>query len=247
MNVRRVLHVFAHWTGNVFRVVPKRYRFEVARRLALLFAPVFRRTPYYARRASWLDGAREESLRMLLRSMVRAKVEFDPTIVCHGASLVPDGPFIVVSAHYLLNTLMMRWVHDRGGTLHNIAAGPRTEQVFYAGTRRPLQLLYRGPAVLLQARQKLAEGSSIYLIAETRVEHPTWKAVDHDGDRRRYVSSAMMKFALRNRTPVVFTATYFDDAGQVAIIFERPSSSDADAMTDEFIEFFRRHTARVRR
>ncbi len=245
MNIRRILQVFAYLIGNVFRLFPRRTRFSVARHIALALAPLLRRTRYYARRPSPLDGPREEMLRILMRTMTRAEVPFDIDVEFRGEELMPSGGVIVVSAHFLLNVLISRWAHDHGRTFTGILGGER-EPLFYAGTLVPLELIYVGPTVLIQARRKIREGSILFCDIDNPEANDRRRPIDDPGGRR-YVSPALLKFAARTRTPVVFAATYFDEQGRVIVTYARPSSDEPDAMMEEFLDFFRTHAARVQR
>src|SRR5688572_9358773 len=106
-------------------MLPKKRRFAVARRIALTIAPILRRSPYYARRPSLLDGPREEALRMTLRTMTRARVEFVPEVEIRGIELLPAGPCLLAGAHFLLNIAMTRWFHDHGRRYIGSVGGPR--------------------------------------------------------------------------------------------------------------------------
>jgi hypothetical protein len=151
--VRRIFQLLAGVAGNAFRLLPRGARYAVAHRIALLIAPILRRTPYYARRPSRLDGYREESLRMMLRVLARSRVRFDPDIDVRGRELFPDTPALIVSGHFLLNGHMTRWMFDAGREM-TVVLGRDRETMYYSGTRRPVAQLIVGPSVLLQMRRR---------------------------------------------------------------------------------------------
>lgn len=245
MKLRPILQVFAHLAGNAFRILPKRKRFAVALRIALAIAPLLRRSRYYARRPSLIDGSREEALRMVLRTMTRARVEFDPDVEIRGRELFPDGGVLIVSGHFLLNVLMTRWMFDAGRRFTAALGGPR-EPMYYFGTTVPLPYRYSGPQFLVQLRSDLAAGNICSVAIETQVPDENWIPFDTAAGRR-YLSPAALTFARRTRTPVVFVATYLNREGRVVQTYERPHSEDPAAMRDEFLEFLQRHIAAVER
>jgi hypothetical protein len=244
VTLRRYLQPFAHLAGNVFRILPRRRRFGVALRIALLLAPLLRRSRYYQRRPSLLDGPREEALRIVLRTMTRARVQFDPELRFKGRELVEEGPLLIVSGHFLLNILSMRWTFDAGRTVIAALGGPR-EPMYYPGTTVPLDILYAGPQMFVQLRNSIAARAATFITIEVPVPHDWFVA--HTVVGRRYISPATFAFAERTATPVVFVATYLDDAGRVTATYERPRSSEAGPMTAEFGEFLARHAGAVER
>jgi hypothetical protein len=245
VNIRAILQLFAHLIGDAFRILPKRKRFAAARRIALAIAPLLRRTRWYAQRPSLLDGPREEALRMVLRTMTRAGVTFDPDVDIRGRALTEDGAILVVSGHFLLNIMMTRWVFDVGRRYVAGLAGPR-EPLYYAGTTVPLECVYNGPQMFVQLRRRIDEDTIIFITVEVPVPNEDWIAVDTVVGRR-YISPATFVFAERTRTRVVFTATYLDGEGRVIVTYERPQSLEAHAMAAEFCEFLQRHVAAVER
>lgn len=245
MNIRAFLQPFAHLTGDAFRLLPRSMRFGAARRIALAMAPLLRRSAYYARRPSLLDGPREEALRMVLRTMTRAGVEFDVDLDVRGRELLPEEGVLVVSGHFLLNVMMTRWIHDAGRHFVAGLGGPR-EPMFVAGTRVPLDHVFSGPQVFLQLRKKLAAGAVAFITIEVAVEQEGWVAVDTVVGRR-YVSPATFAYAARTGTPVLFAATHLDEGGRLVVAYERPGSNDPQGMTREFCGFLARQVAAVGR
>ncbi|MFL6248226.1 MAG: hypothetical protein ACJ74H_19535 [Thermoanaerobaculia bacterium] len=245
MRLRPVLQIFAHLAGSAFLVLPKKKRFAAARRIALMLAPLLRRTSFFERRPSLIDGPREEAMRMVIRMMTRARVEFDPDVDVIDEELIAGAPVLIVSAHFLLNVAMTRVILDAGGRMTGSVAAPR-EPVYYWGTTVPLPHLYVSPLLFLQLRRTLAEGSVVFVTAEEAEPHENWVAVDTAAGRR-YVSPAVFSFIARTRMPAVFGATYLSPEGRLTITYEQPRGTTADAMCAEFCEFLRRHAAAVMR
>lgn len=229
--------------GHAFRILPRRARYAVAHRIALLIAPILRRSPYYARRPSRLDGSREEALRIMLRLLARSRVPFDPDIDVRGRELFPGTPALIVSAHFLLNVHMSRWMFDAGRDLTAVLGGER-EPMYYSGTLRPLGRIILGPSVLLQMRRVLAEGSSVFIDIESGRVTEGWTQLETAAGQR-WVSIKALKFAQRIGVPVVFASTLIDTHGRMVVTYARPSSDDPEVTLREFCEFFRNEAARI--
>jgi hypothetical protein len=245
VKLRPILQVFAHLIGDAFRLLPKKRRFAVARRIALTIAPLLKRSPYYARRPSLLDGPREEALRMVLRTMTRARVQFDPEVEVRGRELLPEGGVLTVTGHFLLNILMTRWMFDAGRRFTAALGGPR-EPMYYFGTTEPLPHRFSGPQILVQLRSDLAAGNICSVAIESPIAYENWIPFDTAAGRR-YLSPTAFAFVRRTGTPVIFAATYLSPEGRVVVTYERPHSEDPAARTDEFREFLQRHIAAIER
>lgn len=243
--MRRIAQFFADLAGHAFRLIPRRQRFETARRIALVLAPLYRRTPFYAGRPSDLDGSREECMRKVLRTMTRTRVLCDPELDVDGGEMVPPGAALIVSGHFLLNIVMSRWLEDRGHPFTGVI-GETREPMFVYGTPRPLDLLRSGPQVLVEIRGRLAKGRTVMIDLDQL--HPADGLTPIDTVvGRRYVSASMLKFAERTGTPVLFAVSRFDDRGRVMLKFVRPSSNDAETMLSEYCDFLRAEAAAVAR
>jgi hypothetical protein len=244
MSVRKVFQLMADVIGHSFRVLPRRNRYGAARRIALTIAPVLRLLPYYRRRPSSLDGYREESLRMFLRTMVRAGVTFDPDIDFRGVPL-PDGPALLASAHMLLDVHFTRRLYDRGQTLSAVVGG-QGEELFYLGTRKLIDLIYVSPTCFLQVRTKLRQGNVVFVDLDYDREYPRCVRVDTAGGPR-WISDKFLKFAAKNGSPLFFVCARIGEERRVVVTCERASSRDAAGMLREYCEFLCRETALVER
>jgi hypothetical protein len=247
VSVRSVLQKFAHLTGKAFCVLPRDKRFAAARRIALMIAPLLRRSRYFPRRPSLLDGPREEALRMVLRSMTRARVLFNPDIEVRGYEHLADRPVLIVSAHFLLNVTMSRLILESGRRFVACLAGPR-EPMYYLGTETPLHHIFVTPRLFVQLRQTLGDGHVAFLIPEVMDTPPDstddWRVVDTVVGPR-HVSPAVFAFASRTRTPVVFGATYLNPEGRLTITYEQPQAQDSEGLRDEYCRFLQKHAAAV--
>lgn len=245
MTLRSLLQPFAHLTGDVFRLLPQSKRFAVARRIALALAPMLRRSRYYQRRPSLLDGPREEALRIVMRTMTRARVPFDVDIHIHGRELLPERGVFMVTGHFLLNIMMTRWIYESGRHFITGLGGPR-EPMFIAGTAVPLDHVFSGPAIFTSLRKKIAAGSVAFLTIEVPVPTEGWIPLETVAGTR-YVSPATFTVAARTKTPVVYAATYLDARGRLCVFYERPTSEDPETMAREFCTFLQKHVGAVGR
>jgi hypothetical protein len=231
--------------GHAFRILPRRARYAVAHRIALLIAPILRRSSYYARRPSRLDGYREESLRIMLRLLARSRVRFDPDIEMRGRELFPDEPTLIVSGHFLLNVHMTRWMFDAGRDMTAVLGGER-EPMYYSGTLRDLGRIIVGPLVLQQMRSHLLKGSDVFIDIESGRMNEGWTPVETAAGTR-WTSIKPLQFAKRIGVPVIFASTIIDERGRMVVTYVRPSSDDPEVMLREFGEFLRVEAARVAR
>jgi hypothetical protein len=246
VKLRPLFQPFAHLIGDSFRILPRKKRFAAARRIALLLAPLLKHTRLYERRPSPLDGPREEAMRIVLRTMTRARVEFVPDVEMRNVELFPDGPFLLAGAHFLLNIAMTRWFHDHGRCYVGTVGGPR-EPVYYFGTTEPLTFRYAGPQILVQLRRELAAGNTCFIAIDSGIRYgDDWVPIDTAAGRR-YVSPALFAFARRTGTPILFVATHLDHNGRIVVTYERPRSEDPDGMTAEYCEFLKEHIGAVER
>ena len=221
-------------------------RFAVASWIAMRIAPFLRRSNYYDRRPSLLDGPREESLRMVLRSLTRARVQFDPTVVVHGREHLHNGALIVVSGHFLLNITLSRVLHEAGRLMTVVLGMPR-EPIYYFGTKKPLPYRYSAPQLFLQLRTFLAREEVVFITVEqTEKLDADWIDVE-TREGMRYVSPAAFSFAAKTGIPLVFSATHVDARGRIHLTIEKPLSREPAEMTAEFCEFLRKRVAAIDR
>lgn len=211
----------------------------------MTIAPFLRRSPYYARRPSLLDGPREEALRMVLRTMTRRVVEFDVDMEVQGRELLRDGPLIVVSGHFLLNIGISRVLYDNGRSMTAALGLPR-EPIYYLGTKVRVPFRYSGPQMFLQLRKILGENGVCFITVEQPIPHEEWMEVETVAGKR-YVSPATFAFAARTGTPLVFSAVHLDRERRLSLTIEQPRSRKPEAMAAEFCEFLRKHAAAIAR
>lgn len=242
MRLLPLFRIASRLTGHLFRLLPRGWRFGVAKRLALQLGPLLRRTRYYPRRPSSIDGYREDALRLFWRAMNHTRVRFDPVYVLSGGEHVPPGGAIFVSGHFLLNGLVARWLYDRGERM-SVLAGDVAERRVYPGLGEPLESMPLGPASLLKVRARLREGIKILAYIDSTASMENRAAVETPGGTR-YISPSMIELAASLDVPLLFSAVHFDDEDRLVLAIERPRTNDPYR---EFCEFFRAQAAAVRR
>lgn len=223
---------------KAFGLLPRRYRFKVALRLAVVLGPLYRFTPRYKRRPSLLDGYREEVLRAFVFSMTSAGVAFDPELEVRGSD-VPAGGALFAGAHFLLNGLFLRWLLDHGHRPLTIANQPPGR--CYAGTSTVIANINPGPSAFIEARRVLREGRKILVNVDDRAPHEGWIPVE-TGAGTKYISDAVMRFAEKTGTPLYFVFVRVEKGRVVATLSPAP----ADAMA-AFLERFKAEAAAVSR
>lgn len=242
MRLRPLFRLASRLTGHSFRLLPRGWRFPVAKRLALAFAPLLRRTPLYARRPSALDGPREDALRLFWRAMNHTGARFDPVYAVIGGEHVPPGGAIVVSGHFLLNGLLARWLYDRGERIC-VLAGDVEERRVYPGIGEPMESMPLGPASLMKVRTRLREGFKILGYIDSTAPMDNRAAVETPAGTR-YISPSMIELAATLDVPLLFSAAHFDEDDRLVLAIDRPRTNDPYG---EFCEFYRAHTAAIRR
>jgi hypothetical protein len=185
----------------------------------------------------------DESLRLMLRTMIRLGVTFNPRIVVDGAELIPDGPALFAAAHLSLNLLMPRWLHDRGHNVSILTWRPERGATIM-GSDVPVDAVDTTDArVFLYARTRLRQGRKVVMMPEAPAPFPG--AIEVAAPLgTAYVSDAVFHLAERLRVPMIFFATRFDGR-EVHMTVARPSADDSATMTREFGDFLLAETRRT--
>lgn len=221
--------------GFLMRLVPRGWRYPLAFRTAMLVAPLLRRTSLYTYRLSPHDGPREETLRLFIRAMVKLRVPFDPEVTVDGAELLPSSPVLLASGHFMLASLLIRWLHDRGARPTAVRWNP-TADITVVGTNLPADLIANDRDVYVRVRSRLAAGHAVVVFPDYSREFPN--SIPLEGPRATtYVVDTHFRFAERTSTPLLFAAVRID-GGRARITIRRPSTGDAATMTREFCAFY---------
>jgi hypothetical protein len=207
------------------RLAAKEHRFEVACRIAKWIEPVLRRLGRPALPPLLLGSFREFSTSAFLQSLTQAGVEFDPVMNVTFIGDRPKGPSILVSGHFYLDFLFIRWVHD------NIASPgvfllTGADEWLILGTQVPMETLAPGHRSLFETRRVLGSGRPVIAAIDHFLSAgKEWERLPID-ERELYASRALLKYAARANVPLFFFDTFFDGDGVRAIV-ERISTDDA--------------------
>jgi hypothetical protein len=200
-----VKRLFAIALGKPMALLPRRFRFGAA----LTATRLLRRPVWLIRRnlrGMWLSGSYDETLRILLRSMIVSGVRFDP----HPELDVPAGFLdelrrsggMIVTGHFILNTLMTRYLHDHGFAPVPVKTYPELDPCVW-GTDVPVEVIKPSPNVLVQVRSRLAAKRPVILALDSDHPGPTSTPVETPAGTY-YVSPAALELARRMGMPVWF-------------------------------------------
>ncbi|HYE73416.1 MAG TPA: hypothetical protein VEF04_08795 [Blastocatellia bacterium] len=236
--------ILATLVGFGFKLCPRQWRFPLAQRFARVFQSLLRRTSQYTNRDTQLDGYCEEALRLTLYTMKRLDVEYDPHITVLGAEAIKRGS-LIISLHFYLNPLFVRWLMDAGYQVSQVAASI-PDQPKYAGSQLPGDALKSDAKVFFGIRRRVAAGGVVVIY----LDHPrplnNGRIVETPVGPR-YVSDAALKFAERFQIPVLFCSTRMTEQGQIVTRVIRPSSHHAAGLLDEYCNFVSAEARQVER
>lgn len=135
------------------------------------------------------------------RFPLRARIEREKEL---RALYEREGRLLGVSAHVSLNRLLHRRLREWGLPVRALVRrwdGPAW------GLGEEVDLLWRSPHVLMEAREALRRGAVVLItLDETRARHP-------DGGYTAELNAAALCFAHRTRTPVIAYRSRLDDDG----------------------------------
>ena len=186
-------------------LLPRRLRFGAA----LAVTRLLRRPVWLLRRnvrGIWLSGSYDETLRILLRSMIVSGVPFDP----HPELDLPTG-FVddlrrsggmLVTGHFILNTLITRYLHDHGFAPVPVKTYPELDPCVW-GTNVPVEVIKPSRNVLVQLRSRLAAKRPVILALDSDYPGPNSTPVETPAGTY-YVSPAALELARRIDVPVWF-------------------------------------------
>lgn len=212
---------------------PRRWRFAVARRAAGIIQPLLRVQRLWVRDGPAFYGRRAAALSIACSGMHRLGVGFDPAMTVHGAEKIGPGGALVVTAHFHLTHLFVRWLHDRGHKVSMVMF--RTpERPRIAGTRSPLDVIAADERVFVRVRRRVREGRVVFLVLDAARPLGGYVGVETPNGRR-YVSDAAMRFAERARIPLLCCSTVIGPGGVVVKIYALPPR--ASTAFGEFCRF----------
>lgn len=223
-------------------VVPRRYRFETARRLTAALTPIVKRTSWYrAHESLGIDGVEEIALYHALNIMTRSGVLFDLEMKMEGAEILHTAlqnsrGTVMVAPHALLSVALVRYLHDVGRLPTTVSAAPF---VHIYGTRFVTRALQPSSSLLIRLRTALRRGDLVYAMIDEapRNSARTIEFVTSRGPV--FVSDALIKLAQRCDSNVIFTSSRLDQS-QLVVTFAAPptvTGTNDISITRSFVNF----------
>jgi len=202
-----------------------------------LILPIIPLMPRYRNRGYDLDSPLEEALRLVMRAAADFALEYEPPLLVSGIECVDEaveqhGSALVLSAHFSLNHLLPRAVHDRGHTLSTVH-GELLDRAVITGTSIPMHDIALSPTVLVQIRNALRRGSVVLMDADTETrKQRAVPLIEPRGDTL-YVTPTVFEFAEKTGTPILFAAARAHGP-QIRTTFARPHARTIEGMMQEF-------------
>jgi hypothetical protein len=182
-----------------------------------------------------LDGELDRTLVLLLDRMARRNVKFDPSLTVLGAEALDSTGAILISGHFFLNNLFLRWLHDRGRRV-SIIMTTRPARTRFIGTDDPMEIIEADSLCLLRARRRVAEGGIVGIPVDCISHLDGTPSIDSPYGKL-FLPQNVMRFAERAGIPLLFVATHVTRDGLVVTNLVRPSSTQADSVYQEFCQF----------
>lgn len=238
MTVELVRNALGFVASLPFRLVPTRMRFRAVMLAGFMLAPLF--GPVLLRRYGNVVGSgTDETLRVLFRAMTRMRVRYTPAVQSADVDreLLPslrNGGAVLVTAHFPINALMIRWLYDQGIEVSAIRETPGAAYVW--GTPVEIDTLPPSQNVMLQMRSKLLEGRPLLLaIDRARPSARPLNVVTRFGETG--IATPVFTLAEKLRLPVFFYGVRAVKTGDPILTVRRIPPDPA-----AFAEEFRRYT-----
>ena len=239
---RACLNVIARGAGTAlgagFALCPRPYRFAAARHLAVPLRPLRRLITRYS---TWKGavhrlGYRNHALQCTLDSLYNAGIEFDQTLTVQGADSIGAGGAILVSAHFGLSLLFVRWLYDHGYRVTVVTEQQHRKTI--PGTRAPIEVLEPDAMVFVRIRQRVASGGLVLVNVDSELPAERRHKIEVKYGPL-YVSDNVMQFAERARIPLLYHATRVLADGEIVTRIVRPTATSAAVAFEEFCRFLR--------
>jgi lauroyl/myristoyl acyltransferase len=203
-------------------------------RALAVFLPVSSR--YHKWHAGWRRSVRhlnqtpETALYRVLARAALYNVEFDPVVELQNTdqfftSRQEQRGVLLVGVHTMLNKLALRWLHDTGVPFaaYSVAA------FRIPGTQIEAETLNPSNAAMLRARTLLRTGAVVAAMID-RPQKDSARVIEiRAGNVTLKVSDALLKLALKCRSPIVFFATRVNESGRPLVRFGAPSAESNSA------------------
>jgi lauroyl/myristoyl acyltransferase len=223
------------------RLCPAGRRFHVAERLSAFLLRI--------KRTKITHSLREATLLRILDLLTRNGTTFPVPIRVRGAGVLPSAleagtGVLLVTTHSVLNTLLLRYLHDLGHVPHILAVEPDVRVI---GTRSVLRGMGPSATTLLRIRRGLAEGriAAAMIDSDAPAERRARQFTTAAGEMR--ISDALFHLAARCGAQIVFIYFHLGADRRIEAIVEGPwdSTGSVSAVTDRFTRFVQDQTERA--
>lgn len=225
--VRRVLAL-------VLRMCPAGRRFQLAEQVSSL---IMRLMPARA-----THDLREATLWRLLDLLTRNGTTFPVPLDVSGGELMTSAiesgaGVLVVTTHSVLNSLVLRYLHDLGQVPAILATDPHVPII---GTRSTLDGMCPSVGTLRRIRRGLAEGRLVCAMIDCRPANAARTAAEFvtaAGEMR--ISTGLLRMAMQCGARILFTYFHLGPDGRIVAVVGGPDRPDQSlgAVTDHFKRF----------
>lgn len=240
----RAWQIVASIAAVATRLLPRQMRYPLALRLARAtwraLGPLLFKRSYVYPFASLYD----ETLRAILRTMARQRIPFDPrprlAVPDDLAEVVREQGAILIGAHFPLNAMATRYLHDLGCRPVVVMLHPGKNS-FIWGTREPVESIVPDPTVLIKFRRHIRDRRAIVMVIDREDAGERTEPVETTFGTV-HVATPVFEFASRHSIPLYWTCTHSDDAGVPLLHIER-----IEPRLSAFAALLREHADRVER
>jgi hypothetical protein len=230
--------------------VPRRYRFDVARRFTAALTPIVKRTSWYrAHDSLGIDRVEEIALHYVLTIMSQSGALFDLDMKIEGAEILQAAlrnshGTLIVAAHTLLSVSLIRYLHDMGYPPTTVSAAPF---VHVYGTGCVIRALQPSSSLLIRLRTALRRGDLVYAMIDEAPRHSARTIQLSSGTHPVYISDALIKLAKRCDAGLIFTSARLDERQNIVLTFEAPraiTDTSELSIAKSFVNFLETHVER---
>lgn len=214
---------------------PRRWRFHYAVWLSRVVGPILYRSSLHQRPLRSLDTYHERTLSRLIQRMVHQRLGFDPVIDVQGLDALHDSAAILISGHFSLNLLGLRWLYDHG---HPVTLVTEHSWLYShtIGISAVSETICPDAFSLINIRSRLLSRKKIGIDIDCFSRNGGPRTIETPMGTV-FIRDTIMKFAERMGVPVLFVVTHFTRDGNVSANIVRPSSTRAEIVLDDFCRF----------
>jgi hypothetical protein len=220
-------------------------RFPIAQQLARLAEGAARAGWFGMARTRRFDGCREMALLRFLLKMYWRGITFDAQIRVIGANNLGSAGALIMSGHFYLNLLFLRWLRDQGRRVTLVAADP-VKTYTLPGTGELLDVIPADRAVFTRIRQRVDNGRLVLLMPDIPLSGKSVAACTvRSPSGTQEIKTSAFVFAEKAGIPLLFCSTRVSPDYQVFTKIVRPPSQNASAARESFVRFLEAEAAEI--